>query len=98
MICSAEIFRASGVKSTLRFRTELRKASMSVNRNILGAIIGASGTLFIQNLFWKSLRRRAISRPQWDLIRNLLGMSASRRKKDRTSRGSKNSGRKFNFA
>src|SRR6266567_1772955 len=48
MVCSAEIFRASGVKSTLIFRIELRNASISSNRNTFGIADGARELLFIQ--------------------------------------------------
>jgi hypothetical protein len=44
MDCSAEIVRTSGVKSTLRLRTELLNSSTSANRNILGAWSGAKAS------------------------------------------------------
>jgi hypothetical protein len=55
MICSAEIFRTSGVNSTFRCRTELLNASMSAYRYIFGAS-GASGCLSI-HVFLEDIRR-----------------------------------------
>src|SRR5579871_2130300 len=48
MVCSAEMVRTSGVKSTLRFRTELRNSSTSENLKTCGASTGRTGSFFIE--------------------------------------------------
>jgi hypothetical protein len=60
MDCSAEMVRTSGVKSTLRLRTELLNSSTSVNRNTFGAWSGAKASPVI--LFFLGSVMRASER------------------------------------
>jgi hypothetical protein len=73
MVCSAEIFRASGVKSTFTFRTELRNSSISANRKIFGASV-AAGKIGIREGFLEKIPlgprgMRAYEKTAWNFHR-----------------------------